>query len=188
MEVTAEKSYTAHPKDRENGEMTRMTPPLSAYADFLRQVPWKAFATLTTPYSRSQLWWDTAIPKWLKAVQACEKKTLAWLLGYEPHPWLHAHLLLAASAPLDCRRDEQLWLPIANSRDSKRALIVPYDRTQGALAYSSKFYGTSSDDVRLGGPLNFFLGVPPPRPMCARDRRRLKRIQEQNGLPIPTSL
>jgi hypothetical protein len=160
-----------------------MTPDQSAFADFLEPLPWRAFATLTTPYKRPQAWWDTAIREWLRAVQSSERKSLVWLLGYEPCPCLHAHLLLAALAPLDCRKAGLRWLPIADTRDEKRAVVVPYDPAQSALAYVSKLYGTSFDDVRLGGPLNSFLGVPPLRPMYARDRRRVIRIQQQRAQP-----
>jgi hypothetical protein len=165
-----------------------MTPDQSAFVNFLETLPWRAFATLTTPYKRPQAWWNSATPEWLRAVQSSERKSLVWLLGYEPYPWLHAHLLLAALAPLDCRNAGLHWLPIASTRDPERALVVPYDAAQGALAYVSKLYGTCIDDVRLGGPLNAFLGVPPLRPMLARDRRRLKRIQEQKDLPTSSSL
>jgi len=163
-----------------------MTPEQSGFADFLEPLPWRAFATLTTPYKRPQTWWDTATPEWLRAVQASERKTLAWLLGYEPHPYLHAHLLLAALAPIDCHKAGLRWLPIASTRDADRAIVVPYDPAQGARAYVSKLYGTTNDDVRLGGPLNVFLGIPPLRPMGARDRRQLKRIQEQKTRSTPS--
>ena len=149
-----------------------------AFADFLKPLPWRAFATLTTPYPRPQAWWDTAIPKWRRAVQSSERKTIVWLLGYEPRPFRHAHLLLAASAPLDCHRAGLCWLPIANTRDAERAIVRPYDPAQGALAYVAKLYGTSNDEVHFGGPINAFLGVPL-RPLNARDHRRFSRIQAQ---------
>jgi hypothetical protein len=160
-----------------------MTPERASLAEFLECVPWRAFATITTPYKRPQAWWDTATPEWLRAVQASERKTLAWLLGYEPHPYLHAHLLLAALAPLDCHKAGLLWLAIAGTRDADRAVILPYDPAQGARAYVSKLYGTSNDDVRLGGPLSAFLDIPPLRPTGARDRRRVKRLHGQQGPP-----
>lgn len=160
-----------------------MTPEQTAFAEFIEPYPWRAFATLTTFHKNPQAWWDTASWAWLRAVQSSQRKTLGWLLSYEPRPYLHAHLLLAAMAPLDCRDAALRWLPIADTRDRKRAIVMPYDPSLGAHAYVSKLYGTSIDDVRLGGPLNDFLGIPPSRPLGALDRRRVKRLLGQQVPP-----
>jgi hypothetical protein len=156
-----------------------MTPDQAALADFLEQFPWRAFATLTTPYKKSQAWWDSAIPVWLRAVESAERVTLGWVMSCEPQPHLHAHLLIAAMAPLECDKAGLRWLPIANTRDRDSALVLPYDPAQGARAYVCKLYGTSHDEVRFGGRLDGILGILPLRRNNSRARRTLRRIHLQ---------
>ena len=168
-------------RKRKRPRELRKTPQLTELSDFLQRLPCQVFATLTTPYSRPQAWWDTFIPEWIKAVQASERKTLGWLRGDERSHQIHSHLILIAGSPLNCRTASQHWLRIANTRDSGQAHIQPFDYCRGAVYYTSKLYGTERDGLSLGGDLEAFLGLVPSRPTIARERRRTRRIQEQMG-------
>lgn len=114
--------------------------------------------------------------------------TLAWLVAYEPRPWLHAHLMLAAPAPLDCRSAQERWLCIADTRDTDRALVEQYDPSRSALAYVSKMYGTHLDEIRLEGPLAAFLEISPLSRTLSRDRRRARHIEEQKKVQRTSDL
>ena len=70
-----------------------------------------------------------------------------------------------------------MW--IVGTRDSTQALVEPFDPKRGAIAYVSKLYGQSDDEVSPEGPMNAFLGDPPSRLMKARERRLFNRIQQQ---------
>jgi hypothetical protein len=164
---------------RENATSRRRNHYADHLASLLSSLPCKVFATLTTPQSMSEAWWNGSISIWLRALQAHHHLTLAWLRGDEVSYQRHSHLVLIAASPLNCRIAGFHWLNVAGTRNPEHAQIEPYDRTLDGAGYAAKLYGKSNDGVSLGGDLYAFRGILPSRCLTAREMRRFYRIQKQ---------
>ncbi len=150
------------------------------YAEWLTETfhP-QIYLTLTFAHAQSSRGGDSQFRQFINLVEKRFRAPVGWFRFEETKSWsgcgiadvaLHYHVLLCCSTILDPQAIEDEWHQLGHFK--KNALAVPFDPTDNAIYYCTKFLHQSNWQV---GHLHFF--VPTPHPTNHVARRRCRRQQ-----------
>jgi hypothetical protein len=153
-------------------------------------LPVVAFASLTTPRKISRIRFDGVFKQWIDLVQAEERVSLGWVRAYEQAPYLHAHAAIIATAPIHCRRSEDLWMQVTGSPRKDSAKVESFEPGIYGVAYILKTLGTEHEDIAFSPNIPAFVPASDDQfyGRTPKERRARKRILLQGVTTKPASL
>jgi len=122
-----------------------------------RNLPARAFATLTTWNRVAQCRLDELFFEWIRGVQAHDRLTLGWIKTIEIGPQPHIHVVLIAIAPLDCVHAAALWRAMVAPRYSDAARVEPYRGDLCGLGYVLKRLGSPDVEPQFSDNIRAFV-------------------------------
>lgn len=164
------------------GFKPRISPLAEMEGDFLeRNLPLRAFATLTTLTMAPRHQLDASLHQWIRDLQKHHRATIGFIRSVETTPQNHIHVALVAAVPLDCQYAESLWQHMAAPRYKEAAVVKPYQHGLCGLAYVLKELGGPFEDIQFSNNLlAFAAGSGKSRfPTTSAQRRQTRRIKEQ---------
>jgi hypothetical protein len=162
---------------------------LTAYVNWLEQVPWQLFCTFTFAWQISDHQAVRVFKEFVNRLEKSVRTPIAFVRGDEkrfsgcgkPGAPRHFHALMTADRFLDGHMVADLWMSMAGRRkNGAGAHVLIYDPSLGGLAYVLKFIDQPMGDWDLRN-VDLFLGPSEQRHLNARKRRRLGRHTKRLG-------
>jgi hypothetical protein len=147
-----------------------------------RNLPARAFATLTTLHRVAQYRLDEMFLAWLRGVQAHDRITLGWIRSIESCPQPHIHAALIAAAPLDCTHAALLWRAMVTPRYSEAAIVEPYREGLCGLGYVLKQLNNHMEEIQFSDNIQAFA------PGCGKSLFRTNSEQRRQVFRIKAAM
>jgi hypothetical protein len=167
--------------------------------EWLRQVPWQIFCTLTFAWSVSDAQADRVFAAFVDRMERQLRCPLTYIRGDElrfsgcgkPAAPRHYHVLFAAELKLKPHWVANIWMGLAGARANRAgAEVSEYDPNRDALAYTLKFIYQPDGDWSFKN-LDLFIASANVRSANCRARRRISRhgqIQQDAETNNPLSI
>jgi hypothetical protein len=169
------------------------------YANWLKMVLWKLFATLTFAYRVSDPQADKILAEFANRLERVLRCDVGFVCGSEkrlsgcgkPACGRHFHVLLTSVAPMHPALVKWLWQSMAGNRsDDAGALVEPYDPARGGAQYLLKFINKVDGDWSFRKLHLFHPEARSLQTMTKRLRRHLRRHkarqQKFSASPLPS--
>jgi hypothetical protein len=162
---------------------------------FLESVlPVQALAVLTTRVQASQHQFDGYIRQWVREEQEHHGMTLGYLRAYEYVPLRHAHVVLIASAPLDCLHVQKSWQAIAAPRSRRAAVVWRHRSGLCGAEYAIKSLESPVEEIEFSPNVAYFgmgnrRSLFSTKPAQRRQHRRINaQMKQHSDCVLPPNL
>jgi hypothetical protein len=157
---------------------------MSGYTEWLRQFPWKLFATYTFSWGVSDSQADKVFREYINELEKRLRAPIAFVRGDEKRnaafglseSGRHFHTLLTSNAPLESETFKTTWYRYGGSGyKGDSAEVREYSPELGGIDYSLKMINETEGDWSFRNLDLFLLGYSP-----VKDNKRSRRREVRN--------